>query len=79
MSEEGDTKYTVKFSASSGLYGFVRATFIAMRLLAMVGLNVAPVKLVTAANLRQTFPRNQKQSFKVPTKGRIVYITMRNS
>ena len=47
--EDGDKKYIAKFSSSSDLYSVVKAEFIAMRLAAMVGLNVAPVSMVEAA------------------------------
>jgi serine/threonine-protein kinase HipA len=43
-------KYVAKFSSSTDLYSVVKAEFIAMRLAALAGLNVAPVKLVKAAN-----------------------------
>lgn len=43
-------KYVAKFSSSSDLYSIVKAEFIAMRLAALVGLDVAPVKLTKAAN-----------------------------
>ena len=43
-------KYVVKFSSSTDLYSVVKAEFIAMRLAELAGLNVAPVKLVRAAN-----------------------------
>lgn len=43
-------KYVAKFSSSSDLYSIVKAEFIAMRLAALAGLNVAPVKLMNAAN-----------------------------
>jgi serine/threonine-protein kinase HipA len=43
-------KYVAKFSSSSDLYSVVKAEFIAMRLAALAGLNVAPVKLISAAN-----------------------------
>jgi len=39
-----------KFSSNTDLYSIVKAEFIAMRLAAMAGLDVAPVKLVKAAN-----------------------------
>lgn len=42
-------KYVAKFSSSSDLYSVVKAEFIAMRLAALVGLNVAPVRLERAA------------------------------
>jgi len=48
--EDKNTKYVAKFSASNDLYSVVKAEFIAMRLASLVGLNVAPVKLVSAAN-----------------------------
>jgi len=43
-------KYVAKFSSSTDLYSVVKAEFIAMRLAELAGLNVAPVKLVKAAN-----------------------------
>lgn len=43
-------KYVAKFSSSSDLYSVVKAEFIAMRLAHIAGLNVAPVRLVQAAN-----------------------------
>ena len=43
-------KYVAKFSSSADLYSVVKAEFIALRLAALAGLNVAPVKLVKAAN-----------------------------
>ncbi|MAY36692.1 MAG: phosphatidylinositol kinase [Spongiibacteraceae bacterium] len=43
-------KYVAKFSSSADLYSVVKAEFIAMRLAALAGLDVAPVKLVKAAN-----------------------------
>jgi serine/threonine-protein kinase HipA len=43
-------KYVAKFSSGTDLYSIVKAEFIAMRLAALAGLNVAPVKLVRAAN-----------------------------
>lgn len=42
-------KFIAKFSASNDLYSVVKAEFIAMRLAARAGLNVAPVKLVRAS------------------------------
>lgn len=48
--EDGDKKYIAKFSSSTDLYSVVKAEFIAMRLAAMAGLNVAPVSMVRAAN-----------------------------
>lgn len=41
-------KYVAKFSASADLYSVVKAEFVAMRLAATAGLNVAPVSLVRA-------------------------------
>lgn len=43
-------KYVAKFSSGSDLYSVVKAEFVAMRLAALAGLNVAPVKLAKAAN-----------------------------
>jgi len=43
-------KYVAKFSSSTDLYSIVKAEFIAMRLAHLAGLNVAPVRLVKAAN-----------------------------
>jgi serine/threonine-protein kinase HipA len=43
-----DRKYIAKFSASNDLYNVVKAEFIAMRLAAAAGLDVAPVKLAHA-------------------------------
>jgi len=45
---DGHKKYIAKFSASNDLYNVVKAEFIAMRLAAIAGLNVAPVKLTRA-------------------------------
>ncbi len=42
-------KYIAKFSSSTDLYSVVKAEFIAMRLAALAGLNVAPVQLTKAA------------------------------
>ena len=47
--EDQGTKYVAKFSSSTDLYSIVKAEYIAMRLAAHAGLNVAPVKLVQAA------------------------------
>ncbi len=47
---ENGTKYIAKFSATNDLYSVVKAEFIAMRLAKLAGLNVAPVKMVKAAN-----------------------------
>ena len=48
--EDRGKKYVAKFPSSSDLYSVVKAEFIAMRLAELVGLNVAPVDLVRAAN-----------------------------
>ena len=60
--EDGDVKYIAKFSSSSDVYNVIKAEFIAMRLAALSGLNVAPVKLVRAAGkdvlLVKRFDRN---------------------
>jgi serine/threonine-protein kinase HipA len=47
--EDQGKKYVAKFSSSSDLYSVVKAEFIAMRLAALAGLNVASVQLVKAA------------------------------
>ena len=47
--EDKGVKYVAKFSSSTDLYNVVKAEFIAMRLAALAGINVAPVKLVRAA------------------------------
>lgn len=49
IQEEGK-KHVAKFSSSTDLYSVVKAEFIAMRLAAIAGLSVAPVKLARAAN-----------------------------
>ena len=48
--QEQGKKYIAKFSSSTDLYSVVKAEFIAMRLAGLAGLNVAPVKLTSAAN-----------------------------
>ena len=48
--QEQGKKYVAKFSSSADLYSVVKAEFIAMRLALLAGLDVAPVKLVRAAN-----------------------------
>jgi serine/threonine-protein kinase HipA len=57
-------KYVAKFSSSTDLYSVVKAEFIAMRLADIAGLNIAPVKLVKAANkdvlLIERFDRQPK-------------------
>ena len=47
--EDGGVKYVAKFSSHSDVYNVIKAEFIAMRLAALSGLNVAPVQLVRAA------------------------------
>ncbi|MET0355466.1 MAG: HipA domain-containing protein [Cellvibrio sp.] len=60
--EENGIKYIAKFSASADIYSVVKAEYIAMRLAALVGLNVAPVTMTRAANkdvlLIERFDRN---------------------
>lgn len=46
--EADERKYIAKFSASNDLYNVVKAEFVAMRLAAAAGLDVAPVKLAKA-------------------------------
>jgi serine/threonine-protein kinase HipA len=46
--EDGNRKLIAKFSASNDLYNVVKAEFIAMRLAAKVGLDVASVQLTSA-------------------------------
>lgn len=47
--ESDNKKWVAKFSSSSDLYSVVKAEFIAMRLAALAGLNVASVKLARAS------------------------------
>ena len=47
--EDQGVKYVAKFSSSTDLYSVVKAEYIAMRLGALSGINVAPVKLVQTA------------------------------
>ncbi|MFC2966852.1 type II toxin-antitoxin system HipA family toxin [Acidimangrovimonas pyrenivorans] len=47
--DNGDTKLIAKFSSSTDLYSVVKAEFIAMKLAAACGLNVAPVSMIAAA------------------------------
>lgn len=47
--EDKGRKYVAKFSSSTDLYSVVKAEFIAMRLAALAGIDVAPVKLVQTA------------------------------
>lgn len=46
--DNGDTKLIAKFSSSTDLYSVVKAEFIAMKLAAACGLNVAPVSMIAA-------------------------------
>lgn len=48
--EDDGKKYIAKFSSSSDLYSIIKSEFIAMRLAALSGINVAPVKLTRASN-----------------------------
>lgn len=61
--EDNNKKYVAKFSSTSDIYSVVKAEFIAMRLAAHAGINVAPVTLATAANkdvlLIERFDRKQ--------------------
>jgi serine/threonine-protein kinase HipA len=47
--DDGSRKFIAKFSATSDTYAVVKAEFIAMRLAARVGLDVAPVELEAAS------------------------------
>ena len=46
---DGPRKYVAKFSSSTDTYAVVKGEYIAMRLAALAGLSVAPVKLVTVS------------------------------
>ncbi len=63
--EHDNKKYIAKFSSSSDIYNVVKAEFIAMRLAELVGINVAPVKLVKASGkdvlLIERFDREKSQ------------------
>ena len=48
--EDKGTKYVAKFSSSADIYSLVKAEYIAMRLAALAGLDVASVKMTQAAN-----------------------------
>ena len=48
--EEQNARYIAKFASSTDLYSVVKAEFIAMRLAAIAGLDVAKVNLTKAAN-----------------------------
>ena len=60
--KDGGMKYIAKFSSGSDIYNVIKAEFIAMRLAVLAGLNVAPVKLASAAGkdvlLVKRFDRN---------------------
>ena len=49
MIKEGDTKMIAKFSSSTDTYNVVKAEYVAMRLAARAGLDVAPVRLAHVA------------------------------
>ena len=63
--EDGDVKFIAKFSSSSDVYNVIKAEFIAMRLAALAGLDVAPVELASAAGkdvlLVKRFDRNYSE------------------
>jgi len=48
--ESDDKKFVAKFSAQNDVYSVVKAEFIAMRLARLVGLDVAPVRLVQSSH-----------------------------
>lgn len=60
--EDRGVKFVAKFSSSSDVYNVIKAEFIAMRLAALAGLDVAPVELASAAGkdvlLVKRFDRN---------------------
>lgn len=64
--EDNDSKYIAKFSATHDTYSVVKAEYIAMRLAALCGLSVAPVKLVQASSkdvlLIERFDRYKTES-----------------
>ena len=49
IEKEGEGKYIAKFSSNSDLFSVVKAEFVAMKLAALVGISVAPVKLLRAS------------------------------
>lgn len=63
--EDGDVKYVAKFSSRSDVYNVIKTEFIAMRLAALAGLDVAPVELASAAGkdvlLVRRFDRNYSE------------------
>jgi serine/threonine-protein kinase HipA len=64
--EAGDKKYIAKFSSASDIYSIVKAEYIAMRLAALGGLDVAPVSLTSAMHkdvlLIERFDRTLSES-----------------
>lgn len=48
--EDGDKKYVAKFSSTNDLYSVVKSEFVAMRLAALAGLNVAKVDLTKSSH-----------------------------
>lgn len=62
--QDRDKQYVAKFSSGTDIYSVVKAEFIAMRLAQLAGLNVAPVRLIKAANkdvlLIERFDRRPK-------------------
>ena len=64
--DDGDKKYIAKFSSTSDLYSVVKAEFVAMRLAALCGLNVASVSLTSSLNkdvlLVERFDREHSQA-----------------
>ncbi len=63
---EGDRKYIAKFSAQGDVYNVVKAEYVAMRLAAEAGLDVAPVRLQRVAGkdvlLVERFDRRRQGS-----------------
>lgn len=63
---DGDRKYIAKFSAQGDVYSVVKAEYVAMRLAAEAGLDVAPVALKRAAGkdvlLIERFDRRRQAS-----------------
>ena len=66
MIEDVDAKFIAKFASRADVFNVVKAEFIAMRLAALAGLTVAPVRLVEAAGkdvlLIQRFDREHTQA-----------------
>lgn len=63
--EDGATKFIAKFSATNDTYAVVKSEYVAMRLAARVGINVAPVSLTAASGkdvlLVQRFDRTKAE------------------